>query len=96
MLRRIILRFILPAVGGLGVGFLALAYATENEPNIPPWLLSLFSPGLKIAELLSPVQHQSLASTFSEFLRLAIAINALFYFILFSGIAYLWGRHRSR
>jgi hypothetical protein len=96
MLTRLFLRFILPAVAGALLGFMALAYAVQNEPTIPVAFLSVLSPGLKIAEFLSPVQHESLGSTFGGFLRIALGINVAFYFSIFALFAYLIGRRRSR
>jgi hypothetical protein len=89
----------LPAVLGAALGFLALAFAMQNEPSIPAPLLSLFSPGLKVAELLTPARHESfrtLGPTFGGFLRVAIAVNAAFYFSIFALAAYLLDRRRSR
>lgn len=96
MLTRLILRFVFPAVAGAVLGFLALAYAVQNEPTVPTALLSGFSPGLKIAEFISPIQHESLGSTFGGFLRIALGINAAFYFAIFALLAYLIDRRRSR
>jgi hypothetical protein len=89
-------RFVLPAVLGVALGFLALAYAVQNEPNIPVSLLPIFSPGLKIAELITPVTPQSLGSTFGGFLRIALGVNAAFYFAILALAAYLTDRRRSR
>lgn len=88
-------RLLLPAAVGAVLGFFALALAVQDEPSIPAPLLSLFSPGLKIAELLTPAKHQSLASTFGGFLRVALGVNMLFYFAILSGAAYLVD-HRLR
>lgn len=96
MLTRIILRFILPAALGTVLGFLALAYAVQNEPSLPVPVLAVISPGLKIAELIAPAEHQSLASTFGGFLRVAIGVNAAFYFVIFAVPAYFLDRRRSR
>ena len=74
---------LLPAVVGAVVGFFALAFAVQNEPSLSPVLVSVFSPGLKVAELFTPIRRQSLGSTFGGFLRWAIAINALFYYVIF-------------
>jgi hypothetical protein len=47
-------RFILLAGLGLVAGFLALAIAVPLEPQIPAPLIALFSPGLKLAEFITP------------------------------------------
>jgi hypothetical protein len=87
-------RWILPALVGLMVGFLALAWAITSESGLPVWLVSIFSPGLKVAEFAMPAAHESLAWTFGWFLRIAIGVNALFYFLIFALIAYLADRRR--
>jgi hypothetical protein len=69
---------------GLIAGFLALAIAVPVEPQVPPAFIALFSPGLKLAELLMPQTHRSLAWTFGWFLRIAIAVNAIFYYAIFA------------
>lgn len=89
MPQRVIFRFVLPAVLGLVVGFLALAIAIANELVIPVPLLTLFSPGLELAEIILPQEHGSLAWTFGWFLRIAISVNSIFYFVLFGLIAHL-------
>ena len=89
-------RWILPAILGLLAGFLALAWAITSESNLPVSLVSLFSPGLKIAELVMPAAHESLAWTFGWFLRIAIGVNATFYFTFFALVAYLIDRRRSQ
>jgi len=89
-------RWVLPAVLGLLAGFLALAWAVPNESAAPVWLVALFSPGLKIAELVMPSTHESLAWTFGWFLRIAIGGNAIFYFAIFAVLAYLVDRRRFR
>jgi len=83
-------------LGGLGlvVGFLALAIAVPLEPQVPAPLLALLSPGLKIAELIMPDTHGSLAWTFGWFLRIAILGNAAFYYALFALLAQLVMRRR--
>jgi hypothetical protein len=83
--------------GGLGLfaGFLALAIAVPLEPQVPVPLLVLLSPGLKIAELIMPDTHGSLAWTFGWFLRIAIVSNAAFYYAVFALVAHLLRRHRS-
>lgn len=90
-----LLRYLLLAVLGLLAGLAALAIAVPLEPEIPAPLIALFSPGLKLAELLAPETHKSLAWTFSWFLRIAIAGNAAYYFVLFALLAYLADRHSS-
>ncbi len=87
--------WVLPAVLGLLAGFLALAWAVPNESAAPVWVVLLVSPGLKIAELVMPATHESLAWTFGWFLRIAIVGNALFYFAIFALLAYLVDRRRS-
>src|ERR1700724_2472620 len=84
MLRPLLLRLILPAVLGSSLGFLALALAVQDEPTLPTPLLAIFSPGLKIAEMVTPVKHESLGSTFGGFLRVAIGVNAGVYFSIFA------------
>lgn len=88
-------RWIFPAILGVIVGFLALAWAIASESVVPVWLVSLFSPGLKTAELVMPAEHASLAWTFSWFLRIAIGVNAIFYFAIFGLLAYLLDRRRA-
>jgi hypothetical protein len=95
MPKRPFFRWVLPAVLGLLAGVLALAWAVPNETAAPVWAVSLFSPGLKIAEAIMPSTHESLAWTFGWFLRIAIGGNALFYFGVFAVLAYLVDR-RSR
>jgi hypothetical protein len=95
MPQRIFFRMVFPAIAGLLVGFLALAWASTNESTIPVLLVSLISPGLKIAEFVMPAAHESLAWTFGWFLRIAIGINAIFYFAIFALLAYVVGRRRS-
>ena len=96
VLRRVMFRLLLPAFVGAVLGFFALAFAVQDEPTIPAPLLSLFSPGLKIAELLTPAKHQSLGSTFGGFLRVALGVNMVFYFAILSGAAYLVDRRLRR
>jgi hypothetical protein len=87
MALRWLVRWVAPAALGLFVGFLALAVAVPGEATLPTAVVTLFSPGLKIAELFVPVRHESLATTFGWFLRIAIGVNALFYFVIFAGLA---------
>jgi hypothetical protein len=96
MARSVLLRVVVPAILGTVFGFLALAYAVQNEPAFSPWLLAILSPGLKVAELLTPAPHESLGSTFGGFLRVAIAVNALCYFSLFALAGYVLDRRLSR
>jgi hypothetical protein len=96
MQKRLFFRWIFPAILGLLVGFLALAWAITSESNQPVSLVSLVSPGLKVAELLMPSAHESLAWTFGWFLRIAISVNAIFYFSIFVLLAYLVDRRRSQ
>ena len=90
-----IFRFALPALLALPLGFLGLALAAQNEPSIPVLLLVLFSPGLKLAELITPEHHASLGATFGWFLRIGIGVNALYYFVVFAILAYLATRRRA-
>lgn len=76
-------------------GFLALAVAVPLEPQIPAPLLVLLSPGLKIAELIIPDTHGSLAWTFGWFLRIAIVGNAAFYYGIFALLSNLLARRRT-
>jgi hypothetical protein len=94
--QRIFFRLVLPAIVGLLVGFLALAWAVPGESTLPVSLVSLFSPGLKVAELVMPAARASLAWTFGWFLRIAIGVNALFYFSIFALLAYLVDRRRPQ
>jgi hypothetical protein len=96
MLRRLLLRLILPAIFGSLLGFLALAFAVQDEPTLPTPLLSIFSPGLKLAEMVTPAKHESLGSTFGGFLRVAIGVNAVLYFSIFALAGYLIDRRLSR
>jgi hypothetical protein len=95
MPQRRLLRYLLLAALGLIAGVAALALAISIEPEVSAVLVALFSPGLKLAELMAPETHKSMAWTFSWFLRIAIACNAVFYFALFALLAYLADRRRS-
>jgi hypothetical protein len=95
MQKRSFFRWILPAILGLLVGFLALAWAITSESTLPVSLVFLFSPGLKVAELVMPAAHESLAWTFGWFLRIAISVNAMFYFAVFALLSYLVDGRRS-
>jgi hypothetical protein len=94
MSARMFFRFALPALAALPLGFLGLALAAQNEPSIPAPLLVLLSPGLKLAELITPEHHASLGATFGWFLRIGIGVNAIYYFLVFAMLAYLATRHR--
>jgi hypothetical protein len=96
MSQPIFFRWVLPAILGLLVGFLALAWAMTSESSVPVSLVCLFSPGLKIAELAMPAVHESLAWTFGWFLRIAVGVNAIFYFAIFALLAYLVDHRRYR
>ena len=95
MSTRVLFRVVLPAVVALPLGFIGLALAAENEPAIPAPVLMLFSPGLKLAELIAPGEHGSLGATFGWFLRVGIAANAAYYFVIFALLAYLVTRRSS-
>ena len=92
MWKRVLFVLVLPAATGLAVGILALAFAMQNEPNLSALVVATFSPGLKVAELLTPAKHESLGSTFGNFLRVAIAVNGAFYFVIFAFLALFAGR----
>ncbi len=94
MAQRKLFRFFLLAALGLVAGFFALAFAMPLEPQIPAPLVAFFSPGLKLAELLTPETHKSLAWTFGWFLRIAIVANAAFYYAVFALAAYIVDRRR--
>jgi hypothetical protein len=96
MPRRGLFRFLLLAGLSLGAGFLALAVAVPIEPQVPAPLIALFSPGLKLAELIMPETHGSMAWTFGWFLRIAIAANAAFYFSIFSMLLFVRNRSRTK
>ena len=96
MPQRSLFRSLLLAGLSLGAGFLALAVAVPIEPQVPAPLIALFSPGLKLAELIMPETHGSMAWTFGWFLRIAIAANAAFYFAIFSMLVFVRTRSRSK
>jgi hypothetical protein len=96
VLKRIMFRCLLPAILGALLGFFALAFAIQNEPTLSTPALAILSPGLKVAELLTPAKRESLGSTFGGFLRVAIGVNTAFYFAIFALVAYLLDRRRSR
>jgi hypothetical protein len=89
------LRLLLLAGLGLVAGFIALAIAVPIEPQVIPPVVALFSPGLKLAEFLTPETGKSFAWTFGWFLRIAILANAVFYFAIFSLIAFVLDRRRA-
>ena len=95
MPQRVFLRIVLPAVIGLVAGFLALAYAIPTESSGSGVLVTLLSPGLKLAEIVMPEKRESLAWTFGWFLRIAIATNWLYYFLFFAVLAYFVDRRPS-
>jgi hypothetical protein len=90
------LRLLLLAGLGLGAGFLALAIAVPIEPQVIPLVIAVFSPGLKLAEVVTPATGRSFAWTFGWFLRIAILANAAFYFAIFSLAAFFLDRRRPR
>ncbi len=96
VLKRILFRWVLPAVIGTLVGLLALAFALQNEQKLSEPALAILSPGLKLAEMLAPARHESFGPALSDFLRVAIAVNTAFYFTIFALAAYLVDRRRSR
>jgi len=96
MPQRKLLRFFVLAGLGLVAGFLALAIALSIEPQVPAPLIALFSPGLKLAELITPETGKSFAWTFGWFLRIAILANTAFYSVLFAVAAYLFDRPGSK
>ena len=96
MPRRGLFRFFLLAGLSLAAGFLALAVAVPVEAQVPSPLIALFSPGLKLAELIMPETHKSMAWTFGWFLRIAIAANAAFYFAIFSLLVFVRDRSPSK
>jgi len=90
-------RYLLLAGLSVAAGFIALAIAVLIEPQTLAPVIALFSPGLKLAELLTtPETGKSFAWTFGWFLRIAILANAAYYFALFSFLAYLVGRRRAK
>jgi len=97
MPQRSFFKILLLAGLGLAVGFLALAIAVPIEPQTPAPLIALFSPGLKLAELVTPESSgKSFAWTFGWFLRIAIMANAVYYFALFALAKYLVARRRTK
>ena len=94
MPQRKLFRFLLLAGLSLVAGFLALAIAVPIEPQIVTPVIGLFSPGLKLAEFVTPDSGKSFAWTFGWFLRIAILTNAVFYFAIFSFFVYVVDRRR--
>jgi hypothetical protein len=96
MPQRAFFRFLL--LGGLGVaaGFLALAIAVPIEAQTPAPVIALFSPGLKLAELITPESGKSFAWTFGWFLRIAILANGVYYFALFAFAKYIVDRRGAK
>ena len=96
MPRRGLLRFLLLAGLSLAAGFIALAIAVPIEPQTLAPVIALFSPGLKLAELVTtPETGKSFAWTFGWFLRIAIVANSAYYFALLALATYLVDRRRS-
>ena len=96
MAKRGLFRLLLLAGLSLAAGFIALAIALPIEPQVIAAVIALFSPGLKLAELLTtPETGKSFAWTFGWFLRIAILANAVYYFALFALAKYLVDRRRS-
>ncbi len=91
-----LLRNLLFAAIGLFVGFLALAIALPMEAQAPMPLIVLLSPGLKLAELITPETHRSMAWTFGWFLRIAIVSNAVFYYAICSLVTYVLLRRTAK
>jgi hypothetical protein len=89
---RFLFRVLLPAVLGAVCGFFALAFAIENEPIYTAASLAVVSPGLKAAELITPAQRESMASTMGNFLRISLGVNAAYYFLILAGVAYIVDR----
>jgi hypothetical protein len=95
MPQRRLFRNVVLGVLGLVAGFLALAIAVPVEPQVAPAFIALFSPGLKLAELLMPETHKSLAWTFGWFLRIAIVTNAIFYYAIFALLRHVINRQAA-
>lgn len=91
MPQRKLFRFFLLAGLGLIAGFAGLAIAVAVEPQVPALVIALFSPGLKLAEFVTPETGKSFAWTFGWFLRIAIAANAAYYYALFALFSYVAG-----
>jgi len=95
MPQRKLLRFILLAGLGLVAGFSLWRLPCSSSRKFRA-ADRLFSPGLKLAEFVTPETGKSFAWTFGWFLRIAIAANAAFYYALFAVAAYLFDRRRSK
>lgn len=95
MPERKLFRFLLLAGLGLVAGFIALAIAVAVEPQVAAAVIALFSPGLKLAEFVTPETGKSFAWTFGWFLRIAIAANTAYYYALFALLAHVAGRRRA-
>src|SRR6266849_4289673 len=95
MPQRMPFRLLVLAGLALVAGFIALAIAVPIEPQVIAPVIALFSPGLKLAELVTPETGKSFAWTFGWFLRIAILTNAVFYFAIFYFLAYVLNRRRS-
>jgi len=67
MPQRGLFHFILLAGLGLVAGFLALAIVVPIEPQVPAPLIALFSPGLKLAEFVTPETGKSLRGRLDGF-----------------------------
>jgi hypothetical protein len=91
-----ILRNLLLAGLGLLLGLIALAIAVPVEPQLSSAAIALFSPGLKLAELILPETHKSMAWTFGWFLRIAIFANAVFYYAISALLAHFLIRRASK
>jgi hypothetical protein len=90
-------KFLLLAGLSVAAGFIALAIAVPIEPQTLAPVIALFSPGLKLAELVTtPETGNSFAWTFGWFLRIAILANAAYYFALFALATYLVDRRRTK
>lgn len=81
---------------GLVAGSIALAIAVPLEPQIVPAVVALFSPGLKLAELIMPETHKSMAWTFGWFLRIAILTNAVFYYTILALLVQVFTRRDAK
>ena len=88
-------RFFLLAGLGSIASFIALAIAVAIEPQVPAPLIALFSPGLKLAEYVTPETGKSFAWTFGWFLRIALATNAAYYYALFALLGFVANRLRA-
>jgi hypothetical protein len=91
-----LIRNLISAGLGLFAGFLALAVAVPMEAQVPVPLIALLSPGLKLAEVVMPETHGSMAWTFGWFLRIAIATNTVFYYAIFALLAYAFTRRTAK